>query len=187
MSLVRKTGVQRGSELYFDNLFTSFHLLQKLSSLGIGETVTVRNNKLLRVPLPEAKTVGKMERGISRSVYKSDMVCTVWKYNKALYAASNIHKVIKKDGGDMSSQRPVKSYSKRAGGNVFISRFDMIAKYNERMGGVDLLYWLVALYHCKEEEVVACFCLKVLICGGSECLAAQEHGSQGSWHCFQQA
>ncbi len=62
MSLIEKAGVQRGSELYFDNLFTSFSLLQKLSSLGIGGTGTVRNNKLHRVPLPEAKTVENMER-----------------------------------------------------------------------------------------------------------------------------
>ncbi len=115
-------------------MFTSFPLLQKLSSLGIGETGTVRNKKLLRVPLPEVKTVEKMERGISRSVYKSDMVCTVWKYNKAIYAASNIHKVTKKDGGDMSRQGQFKSYNKRAGGNVFIYGPDMIAKYNEGMG-----------------------------------------------------
>ncbi len=54
MSLIEKTAVQCGSELYLDNLFTSFPLLQKLSSLGIGETGTARNNKLLRVPLPEA-------------------------------------------------------------------------------------------------------------------------------------
>ncbi len=55
MSLIGKAGVQRGSELYFDNLFTSFSLLQKLSSLGIGGTGTVRNNKLHRVLCPRLK------------------------------------------------------------------------------------------------------------------------------------
>ncbi len=148
MSLIEKAGVQRGSELYFDNLFTSFPLLQKLSSLDIGGTGTVRNNKLHRVPLPEAKTVEKMERGTSRSVYKSDMVCTVWRDNKAVYVASNTHNVTKKDCGDISNQGQAKRYSKQAGGNVFISRPDMIAKYNEGMGGVDLLDGMVALYRC---------------------------------------
>lgn len=112
MSLVEKTGVQRGSELYIDSLFTISFLLQKLSSLCNGETGTVRNNKLHHVPLPEAKTVEKMERGISRFIYKSGMVCKVWKDKKAVYAASNIHNLTKKDGGDISNQEQVKRYSK---------------------------------------------------------------------------
>ena len=146
MSLVEKAGVLQGSSVYFDNIFTSFPLLQQLSSRGIGGTGTVRRNRLHRVPLPDAKDAEKMERGDSRSVYKDDQVCTVWRDNKAVYVASNIHNVTKEADDDASDQ--AKRYSKQAGGQIFINRPHMIAKYNEGMGGVDLLDGMVALYRC---------------------------------------
>ena len=54
MGLVHKAGVQPGSSLYFDNLFTSFPLLENLSALKIGGTGTLRKNRLHHVPLPDA-------------------------------------------------------------------------------------------------------------------------------------
>ena len=84
------------------------------------------------------------------SVYKGDQVCTVWRDNKAVFVASNVHNVNRKaaDGSDEPNQGQAKRYCKQAGGQVFINRPEMIAKYNEGMGGVDLLDGMVALYRC---------------------------------------
>lgn len=150
MSLSQKAGVLRGSSIYFDNLFTSFPLLQRLSELGVGGTGTLRKNRLNRVPLPEAACVEKMERGSSKSLYREDQVCTVWRDNKAVYVASNVHNVTKKieDQGVEPNQCYAKRYSKQAGGQIFINRPNLISMYNESMGGVDLLDGMVALYRC---------------------------------------
>ena len=160
MSLTKKADVHRGSAIYFDNLFTSFPLLHQLSDLGIGGTGTVRKNRLHRVPLPDAKSVEKMERGSSMSVYKNDQVCTVWRDNKAVYVASNIHNVSEKseDGSDENQQGKAKRYSKKDGGQVFINRPSLIAKYNDGMGGVDLLDGMVALYRCTIKKKKWWFC-----------------------------
>lgn len=40
--------MREGSLVYFDNLFTSFPLLQKMSELKMGATGTVRQNRLNR-------------------------------------------------------------------------------------------------------------------------------------------
>jgi hypothetical protein len=45
LDLVQKAKLAPGSEVFFDNLFTSFPLLEKLSEMGIGGTGTVRQNR----------------------------------------------------------------------------------------------------------------------------------------------
>jgi hypothetical protein len=46
LDLVEKAQIGRGTEVFFDNLFTSFPLLENLSEKGIGGTGTVRQNRL---------------------------------------------------------------------------------------------------------------------------------------------
>lgn len=45
LDLVRKAELSEGSRIYFDNLFTTFPLLEKMSELKIGGTGTVRQNR----------------------------------------------------------------------------------------------------------------------------------------------
>lgn len=45
LQLVEQASLQPGSELFFDNLFTSFPLLEKLSEMRIAGTGTVRQNR----------------------------------------------------------------------------------------------------------------------------------------------
>lgn len=45
LQLVEKTELPPGSELYFDNLFTSFPLLERLSEKNIAGTGTMRQNR----------------------------------------------------------------------------------------------------------------------------------------------
>ena len=37
-------------ELFFDNYFTSLQIIDKLSSVGIGGTGTIRSNRITRCP-----------------------------------------------------------------------------------------------------------------------------------------
>jgi hypothetical protein len=73
-----------GSSVYFDNLFTSFPLLDKLSEMRIAGTGTVRQNRLNRVPVVTKKELEKkaVSRGHSDVVYRNDQVLLGWKDNK---------------------------------------------------------------------------------------------------------
>ena len=77
LDLTRKAGLVPGSQVFVDNLFTSFPLLAQMSTMGIGCTGTVRQNRLHKVPLPSKKDLEKktLERGTHCAVYKHDQIC----------------------------------------------------------------------------------------------------------------
>ena len=56
------------------------------------------------------------------------------------------------DGGDEPHQGQDKRYCKQAEGQILISRFHLITKYNEGIGGVDLLDRMVALCRCTSKK-----------------------------------
>lgn len=138
LDLVEKAQIGRGSEVFFDNLFTSFPLLDNLSEKGIGGTGTVRQNRLHKVPIINKKEMEKKERGHADVVYKGDTVLVAWRDSKAVYLASN------KYTGDINHNCKRFDRVKRASVQVPIP--DMIRAYNEFMGGVDLLDAMVAVY-----------------------------------------
>jgi hypothetical protein len=77
LDLTKKAALVRGSEVYVDNLFTSFPLLDQMSGMGIGLTGTIRQNRLHRVPLTKKKDLEKRDvaRGTMSAVFKNDMIC----------------------------------------------------------------------------------------------------------------
>ena len=77
--------------IFFDNLFTSFDLLERLSERGLGGTGTVRQNRLNRVPIVKKKELEKktVERGTFEAVFNGDQVLVAWKDNKGVYMGSN--------------------------------------------------------------------------------------------------
>ena len=91
MDLVQKTQLPPGCEVFFDNLFTSFPLLDKLSEMGIAGTSTVRQNRLAKVPIVIKKEVLKktVERGFQETLNKGDQILVCWKDNQPVYLASN--------------------------------------------------------------------------------------------------
>lgn len=91
LGLVGQAKLSPGSMLFFDNLFTSFPLLEKLSDQGMAGTGTMRQNRLHKVPIMAKKEVEKKTiiRGFSQAIFKADQVLTVWKDNKPVYLASN--------------------------------------------------------------------------------------------------
>lgn len=140
LDLIEKAQIGPGTEVFFDNLFTSFPLLEKLSEKGIGGTGTVRQNRLNKVPIITKKQMEKKEiaRGHSDVAYKDDTVLVAWKDSKAVYLASN------KYSGDKNHKCKRFDRVKRA--SVQIPIPDLIKFYNEFMGGVDLLDAMVAVY-----------------------------------------
>lgn len=140
LTLVEKAELKAGTEVYFDNLFTSFPLLEMLSAKGIAGTGTVRQNRLNRVDIIKKKDMEKkiVERGTSHLMYRQDQVLVAWKDNKAVYAASNKH--------SGNSNNNCKRWCRSTSKNISMGIPDMIGKYNEKMGGVDVLDNMVAVY-----------------------------------------
>jgi len=82
-----------GSEVFYDHLFTSFPLLDKLSEMNIKGTGTVRQNWLNKISIIKKKDLEKkiVQRGTTSMMYHKDQVLVALKYSKAVYAASNKH------------------------------------------------------------------------------------------------
>ena len=143
LDLVNKAKLPKGSDVYFDNLFTSFPLLSQLSDLGIGGTGTLRQNRLFRVPIATKKNVEKnsVERGYNEAMYHEDQVLAVWKDNKAVYMASN--------KWDIEPFTTCRRFSRVQKKTVNVPVPGLVQKYNRGMGGVDLLDNLVACYRIQ--------------------------------------
>lgn len=140
MDLIQKTNLSPGSEIFFDNLFTSFPLLNKMSEMGIAGTGTVRQNRLHKVPIVDKKEMSKktVERGAQKVVYNEDQILVCWKDNKPVYIATN-----KYTGESKTTARRWSSSQKK---KIQVPIPEVIRKYNDGMGGVDLLDSMVAVY-----------------------------------------
>ncbi len=46
LGLIEKSNISKGSKLYFDNLFISLPLLDRLHEIGLEGTGTLRENRL---------------------------------------------------------------------------------------------------------------------------------------------
>lgn len=137
---VNKTQLSPGSELYFDNLFTSFPLLDALSLKQIAGTGTVRKNKLNKVPIISKDDLEKksVERGFSDVAYRNDQVLVAWRDNKGVYMTSN------KFGSEANTT--CRRFCRAKHKYIQVPIPDMFKAYNNNMGGVDLLDSMVAVY-----------------------------------------
>lgn len=138
LGLVEKMELQPGADLFFDNLFTSFPLLEKLSEKKIAGTGTVRQLRLGNTNLPRKKEADKWERGSTKTVFQDDKICVLWKDNKPVYLASNKYQ------GEISGQ--AKRWSKVEKKHVMVDRPELVTVYNTYMGGVDVLDGMVSAY-----------------------------------------
>ncbi len=88
--LATQFGLKEGSKVACDNLFTSFDLLDHMADKGWGVVGTVRQNRLVGVPLPDKKQARKeMSRGAIKSTHTDNVTLTAWKDSQAVYMASN--------------------------------------------------------------------------------------------------
>ena len=129
LDLLEKCNLPQGSQVFFDNLFTSVPLLGELSERGIGGTGTLRENRFAGAPLSSKKVMDKKSRGDSEEVFCEDLSCVRWKDNKPVAVLSNVYR--KDPLGNV--KRWVKEEKKTR--NVGIP--NSILQYNKYMGGVD--------------------------------------------------
>jgi len=132
LGLAEQYGLQPGSKVYCDNLFTSMDLLDHMGDRQLGVTGTVRQNRLHGVPLASSKEVEKkFKRGDSQAVYTKDSTVIVWNDNRPVYMASNCD--------DLEPMGTCKRFSKADKGYVAVPQPSINALYNTSMGGVDLV------------------------------------------------
>ena len=94
LGLCEKANVAPGTKVYFDNLFTSMPLLEKLSEMGVGGTGTIRKNRMVAIPLPTDKEMKKSyARGEYSVLYTEDVCVSAWLDNKPVFVGSNVHDV----------------------------------------------------------------------------------------------
>ena len=144
MGLVVKADPSPGSRIYFDNLFTSVPLLECLSEIGLGGTVTKARMKA--IPLPNRKDVEKQwDRGQYKVIYYKDIVAVVWKDNKGVCVLSNIHLV--------EPTHQVKRWCKQEHKYTHVTMPALIDDYNSNMGGVDMIDKMVGAYRIRYTNI----------------------------------
>jgi DNA excision repair protein ERCC-6 len=125
-------------EIYFDNFFTSYDLLMDLRAKGVKATGTVRDNRTRSCPLIDIKNFKKENRGFHDYRSNGSVEFVRWNDNSVVTIGSNhlSHSPLGK----------AKRYSRKDKKRVDISQPHLIKRYNEGMGGVDLLDRLLGTY-----------------------------------------
>ncbi|KAL3248169.1 hypothetical protein MRX96_056582 [Rhipicephalus microplus] len=128
-------------EVYFDNFFTSHGLLTKLADQGIRAIGTVRDTRTGGCPLKSLKNIENEERESFHCKCDGAVYACRWNDNAVVTVSSN-----------HLSHEPVESakrFSRRSNKKVDIPQPHLIKKYNEGMGGVDVMDRLLGSYRPK--------------------------------------
>uniref|UniRef100_A0A672KG02 PiggyBac transposable element-derived protein domain-containing protein n=1 Tax=Sinocyclocheilus grahami TaxID=75366 RepID=A0A672KG02_SINGR len=137
-------------ELYFDNYFMTYNLLELFAEKKIHATGTARVCRFANPPLQSDKVMAKMPRGscdeavrsCDEAVSRDGKVTLVkWFDSRSVVMASNVVGV-----GTMDE---VQRWDKKQGRFLKVSRPEVVKLYNEAMGGVDLLNQFVSLYRTE--------------------------------------
>lgn len=125
---------EKWHQVYFDNFFNSFDLLEKLKSKQLYGCGTIRNNrKGLPVDFPADKNMARGEVAIR---HKDGLYAMKWCDNKSVLLASNFYVP-----GFAMVSRTIKGSN-----NIDVECPNLIQNYNKYMGGVDLSDRLVQTY-----------------------------------------
>ena len=144
MKLTQKANVpfNEGHKIHFDNYFTSYKLLDHLSSLGICATGTARENRLLNCPLPKKEVFRKKPKWSSDFATTSKVIVMKYKDN-VVTIASNFECSTISSGRRYSAEK--KSY-------IVIPQPTVVQNYNLYMGGVDMMDQWVASYRTRMRQ-----------------------------------
>jgi len=95
LDLIKDLSVGPKCRLYFDNFFTSLHLLDNLTARGVGAAGTLRSNRTDRCPLIPPSEMKKKDRGhIDHRYDKRGKVIVIrWHDNSPVTIASNVYGV----------------------------------------------------------------------------------------------
>lgn len=129
-----------GHNLYYDNYFSNYYILEILKSKGINVAGTIRVNRFGKPPLLSDKEMMKKGRGSCDSVVSENGKVTIvkWQDNKPVHLASNFVGV--------GSSDSAKRWDKKLKQHIDVNRPEIISLYNNGMGGVDLLDQLISYY-----------------------------------------
>ncbi|KAJ8928709.1 hypothetical protein NQ314_018719 [Rhamnusium bicolor] len=119
--------------LFFDNFFTSYHLMQTLRERGYRATGSVRENRTKKCPLPSVNAMKKDERGVFNYICDetSSVLFVRWKDNNVVTMATNYDTI--------EPLSKVKRWSSAKKEKIDVPQPQLFSKYNASMGGVDLL------------------------------------------------
>jgi len=139
LGLCQQYELRPGSVVSCDNLFTSMDLLDHMAENGWGVTGTMRQNRLVGLPLPSKKDAAKeMKRGSYKSIYDGANCLTVWMDSQPVYIASNV------SGVDPAGT--CERFSPKEKAYVPIPCPRLVLEDNKGMGGIDLINQTVKKY-----------------------------------------
>lgn len=134
-------GLPPGSQLYFDNWFSSPLLIKRFGEMNIAATGTIRQNRKAGCLLKSEKELRQEGRGAYDFKSSDGVVVCDWYDNRLVSIASNFHSV----EPTTIQQRWCKKQKKY----VSIPCPNIISAYNRSMGGVDRCDMMVSLYRMK--------------------------------------
>ncbi|RXG68343.1 PiggyBac transposable element-derived protein 3 [Armadillidium vulgare] len=138
LKLLRSVSNPAFHTVFFDNFFTSYDLMALLSEKGFRSTGTAKDNRLLKCPLPDSKTIDQAKRGTHWSRSDGKVLVVKWKDIKTVTVVTNFDKVEPLQ----QCARRSKTEKKR----VFVEQPSLIKVYNSFIGGVDLLDQAISDY-----------------------------------------
>ena len=126
--------------VFFDNLFTGYELLVHLRDLGYQATGTVRENRLKKCPLMEAKEMKKQKRGTYsfRFDTNEEILFVRWLDNTCVSIGTNYDTV--------EPLQKVQRWLKECKSKELVPPPHVFKNYSAYMGGVDLHDWWISKY-----------------------------------------
>ncbi|XP_064214102.1 uncharacterized protein LOC135266773 [Tribolium castaneum] len=141
-----------GTHLYFDRYFTTLPLLEHLHQQKMYGTGTIMKSRIpSAVHLTSDKMMSKMGRGASEQLLREDekIIIVKWYDMKPVLLAST--------GQGSQPYDECKKWSKKEAKYIQVPRPNIVSKYNECMGGIDLIDRMISYYRiqarCKKWTV----------------------------------
>ncbi|XP_054724350.1 piggyBac transposable element-derived protein 3-like [Uloborus diversus] len=141
MDLISELPENKQYDLYFDNLFTSPALIDKLTEKRMGATGTVRKNRIENCPLEEIKSFKKRKRGSYDFRNAKNLSLVRWNDNSVVTLASNQYGV--------TPIVQAKRWSNAERKFIEIDQPFVVSQYNKFMGGTDRMDQNIAQYRCS--------------------------------------
>lgn len=129
-----------GHCLFFDNYFSTYALFEILLQKQINAIGTARVNRFANPPFLGAKEIRKKSRGHCEEVKSRDekVIMVRWYDNKFVHLTSNFI--------GTGTLQTVRRWDKTSKSFMSIDQPEIVALYNNNMGGVDLIDQLMSYY-----------------------------------------
>ena len=133
--------LSEGTHIYVDRYFTTMGLLEHMLDKNMLVTGTIMKSRLPKsINLTSEKTMSRLGRGSSEQDVRSDNKINVvqWYDMKSVLLTSTALQIEPSD--------TCKRWSKKDSKYIQISRPNIVKKYNECMGGIDLIDRMISYY-----------------------------------------